>query len=122
YTLAANGDFSAYPEAMAAVEDALPGIEKERSIVEIQIYGLLQQRKYRELLPIAEKIDDAILSRPSSLFAKYFVIGVARHALQDEVGVRVALLKAKASAEAMSEGIGTFLHANGHAKRGLACA
>ncbi len=122
YTLAARGDFSAYPQAMAAVEGALPGVEKERSIAEIQIYGLLQQRRYRELLPIAEKIDDAVLSRPSSLFAKYFAIGVARHALRDEAGARAALLKAKASAEVMSKGIGAFVQANGHAKLGLACA
>jgi TolB-like protein len=122
YTLAATGDFSAYPEAMAAVDAAQPGIEKERFIVEIQIQGLMQQRKYRELLPIAERIDDTILSRASSLFAKYFAIGVARHALQDEAGARAALLKAKASAEMMSQGIGAFVQANGHAKLGLVCA
>jgi TolB-like protein len=122
YTVAARGDFSAHPQAMAAVEAALPGVEKERSIAEIQIYGLMQQRRYRELLPIAERIDDAILFRPSSLFAKYFAIGLARHALQDEAGARAALLKAKAFAEVMSKGIGALVQANGHARLGLACA
>jgi TolB-like protein/Tfp pilus assembly protein PilF len=123
YVTAERGDFSAYDQAVAVVNAAPSGIEKERYIAEVQLYGLLLQRKYRELLTIAENLNDDVLAHSADgLFAKYMTIGMARLALRDEASARPALLKAKAMAEQQAQQVGAFKEADGHAKLGTALA
>ena len=43
--------------------------------------------------------DDLLTSLPGALCGKYYLIGFARKALQDEAGARAAFLKAKSAAE-----------------------
>ena len=43
--------------------------------------------------------DDLLTSLPGALCNKYYLIGFARKALQDEAGARAAFLKAKSAAE-----------------------
>jgi tetratricopeptide (TPR) repeat protein len=58
------------------------------------------ERKYREALQAAESLpDDQLAALPGALFSKYYYIGFARRALQDEPGARAAFLKAKSAAE-----------------------
>jgi serine/threonine-protein kinase len=57
---------------------------------------LLLQRKYKEVLEIAEKSpDDLFAAIPGALALKYFAIGLAQKGLHDETNARAALLKAK---------------------------
>ncbi len=61
----------------------------------------LLERKYKEGLREAESLPDDLLAPiPAALCGKYYLIGFARKALQDESGARAALLKAKDLVEA----------------------
>jgi tetratricopeptide (TPR) repeat protein len=56
----------------------------------------LLERKYKEGLREAESLpDEHLTSIPAALCGKYYLIGFARKALQDESGARAAFLKAK---------------------------
>ena len=57
---------------------------------------LLLQRKYKDVLELAQNTpDDVFSSIPHTMALKYFVIGIARKALGDEKQSRAAFLKAK---------------------------
>ena len=59
------------------------------------------ERKYEEGLREAEKVSDNLLTGiPTALCGKYYLVGFARKALNDETGARTALLKAKDLLEA----------------------
>jgi len=62
----------------------------------------LLERKPSEALREAESLPDDLLApvHPAALSGKYFLIGFARKALQDEAGARAAFLKAKDLLEA----------------------
>jgi len=61
----------------------------------------LLERKYKEGLHEAESLPDDLLAPiPAALSGKYYLIGFARKALQDETGARAAFLKAKDLLEA----------------------
>src|SRR5439155_26864928 len=62
----------------------------------------LLERKYKEGLQESESLPDDLLGpiHPGALSGKYYLIGFARKALQDETGARAAFLKAKDLAEA----------------------
>jgi tetratricopeptide (TPR) repeat protein len=60
----------------------------------------LLDRTYQDGLPAAEQLpDDQLAGFPGGLWSKYYGIGFARKALQDEPGARAAFLKAKSAAE-----------------------
>ena len=61
----------------------------------------LLERKYKEGLREAESLPDDLLAPiPAALSGKYYLIGFARKALQDETGARAAFLKARDLLEA----------------------
>src|SRR5207245_6217925 len=60
----------------------------------------LLERKYQDGLQVAERLaDDQLAGFPGGLWSKYYYIGFARKALQDEAGARAAFLSAKSAAE-----------------------
>src|SRR5947199_10198143 len=60
----------------------------------------LLERKYREGLQEAESLpDDMLASFSKGLGGKYYLIGFARKALDDETGAGAAFLKAKSAIE-----------------------
>ena len=61
----------------------------------------LLERKYQEGLQAAESLpDDQLAAFPWQLLCgKYYYIGFARKALQDEAGARAAFLKGESAAE-----------------------
>jgi tetratricopeptide (TPR) repeat protein len=60
----------------------------------------LLERKYQNGLEAAERLaDDQLAGLPGGLWSKYYSIGLARRALQDEPGARAAFLRSKSSVE-----------------------
>src|SRR5438045_5308343 len=75
--------------------------EAKRSIDFGRADVFVLERKYQEGLREAENLpDDRVAAIPKALSSKYFLIGFARKALQDEAGARLAFLKAKDLLEA----------------------
>jgi serine/threonine-protein kinase len=70
--------------------------EEKLTLLGGQVNFLLLQRKYKEVLEIAQNSsDDLFAVVPGSLAQKYFAIGLAQKGLHDETSARAALLKAK---------------------------
>jgi tetratricopeptide (TPR) repeat protein len=95
-----KGDFSVAEKTFAAVKSIpLSGEQKAKTAIG-RTDILLLQRKYREASQEAENLpDDLVAAFPAHLFGKYYLLGIARKVLQDELGAREALLKAKSIAE-----------------------
>jgi TolB-like protein len=97
-----KGDLSASEKAFQTVK-SMPMNDKDK----LRIAGsradvFVLERKYQEGLREAESLPDDLLApiHPAALYGKYFLIGFARKALQDEAGARAAFLKAKDLLEA----------------------
>src|SRR5438034_1242608 len=94
--IAEKGDLSVAERAFQAVK-SIPMNDLEK----LRIAGgradvFLLERKYQEGLREAESFPDDLLAPiPAALCGKYYLIGFARKALQDEAGARAAFLKAK---------------------------
>jgi serine/threonine-protein kinase len=70
--------------------------EQKAKIASERADVFILQRKYREGLQEAESLpDDMLASFSKGLGGKYYLIGFARKALQDEAGARTAFLKTK---------------------------
>jgi TolB-like protein/Tfp pilus assembly protein PilF len=94
--IAEKGDFSVYEQALEKVK-SLPMSDEERlKILAAQAELLLFQRKYQQVLQLAESApDDSLAAIPASLAGKYFAIGIAQKGLGDDATARTAFLKAK---------------------------
>src|SRR5438093_737330 len=97
-----KGDLSVSEKAFQTVK-SMPMNDKDK----LRIAGsradvFVLERKYQEGLREAESLPDDLLApiHPAALSSKYFLIGFARKALQDEPGARAAFLKAKDLLEA----------------------
>jgi TolB-like protein/Tfp pilus assembly protein PilF len=97
-----KGDLSVSEKAFQTVK-SMPMNDKDK----LRIAGsradvFVLERKYQEGLREAESLPDDLLAliHPGALYSKYFLIGFARKALQDEPGARAAFLKAKELLEA----------------------
>ena len=97
-----KGDLSVSEKAFQTVK-SMPMNDKDK----LRIAGsradvFVLERKYQEGLREAESLPDDLLApiHPAALYSKYFLIGFARKALQDEPGARAAFLKAKDLLEA----------------------
>ena len=97
-----KGDLSVSEKAFQTVK-SMPMNDKDK----LRIAGsradvFVLERKYQEGLREAESLPDDLLApiHPAALYSKYFLIGFARNALQDEPGARAAFLKAKDLLEA----------------------
>jgi serine/threonine-protein kinase len=100
--IAEKGDFSVAEKAFAAVKSIPMTNEQKLKIGSARADVFLLERKYREGLQESESLPDDLLAPiyPAALSGKYYVIGFARKALQDQVGARTAFLKAKDLLEA----------------------
>jgi TolB-like protein/Tfp pilus assembly protein PilF len=95
-----RGDFSVAEKAFEAVKSAPMTNEQRLNAANARANVFLLERKYREGLQEAENLpDDQVAAFPGHLWSKYYYIGFARKALQDELGARAAFLKAKTAVE-----------------------
>jgi serine/threonine-protein kinase len=98
--IADKGDFTVVEKAFEAVKSSPMTNEQKLKTAGARVEIFLLERKYREGLQQAESLpDDELASLPGDLWGKYYSIGFARRALQDEPGARSAFLKAKSVAE-----------------------
>ncbi len=103
--IAEKGDFSVAEKAFAAAKSIPMTNEEKIRIASARANVFLLQRKYQEGLRQAESLpDDLFHEFQQHLSGKYFLIGFARKALQDEVGARAAFLKAKDLLEGQLKG------------------
>lgn len=94
--IAEKGDPSVAEQAFQSVKSMPMSNEEKLRIAGARADVFLLERKYKEGLREAESLpDDVLTSIPAALCGKYYLIGFARKALQDETGARVAFLKAK---------------------------
>src|SRR4029079_14813827 len=95
-----KGDFSVAEKAFEALKSAPMTNEQRLNAANARANVFLLERKYREGLQEAENLpDDQVAAFPGHLWSKYYYIGFARKALQDEAGARAAFLKAKSVIE-----------------------
>ncbi len=98
--IAEKGDFSVAENAFEAVKSIPMTNEQKAKIASERADVFILQRKYREGLQEAESLpDDMLASFSKGLGGKYYLIGFAQKALQDEAGARAAFLKAKSAIE-----------------------
>jgi len=100
--IAEKGDLSVSEEAFQAAKSMPMNDENKLRIASSRADVFLLERKYQEGLREAESLPDDLFHTafPQHLSGKYFLIGFARKALQDEAGARAAFLKAKDLLEA----------------------
>jgi TolB-like protein/Tfp pilus assembly protein PilF len=91
-----KGDFSVAEKAFETVKTVPMTREQRIKLAGLRADVFLLERKYKEGLDELEKLpDDQIASIPTALAYKYYLVGAARKALQDEAGARAAFIKAK---------------------------
>ena len=100
--IAEKGDLSVSEKAFQTVKSMPMSNEDKLRIANARADVFVLERKYQEGLREAESLPDDLLApiHPAALCYKYFLIGFARKALQDEAGARAAFLKAKDLVEA----------------------
>jgi TolB-like protein len=100
--IAEKGDFSVAEKAFAAAKSIPMTNEEKLRIAGARADVFLLERKYKEGLREAESLPDDLFGTgfEQHLSGKYYLIGFARKALQDEAGARAAFLKAKGLLEA----------------------
>ena len=100
--IAEKGDFSIAEKAFAAAKSIPMTNEGKLRIAGARAEVFLLERKYKEGLREAESLPDDLFGTgfEQHLSGKYYLIGFARKALQDEAGARAAFLKAKGLLEA----------------------
>ncbi len=100
--IAEKGDLSVSEKAFQTVKSIPLNDENKLRIVGSRADVFLLERKYQEALREAESLPDDLFGTAFSqhLSGKYYLIGFARKALQDEAAARAAFLKAKDLLEA----------------------
>ena len=94
--IAEKGDFSVYEQALDKVKPLPMNSEERLKIVSAQGDLLLFQRKYQQVLQLAESVtDDSLAAIPGSLAGKYYAIGIAQKGLNDHAAARAAFGKAR---------------------------
>jgi TolB-like protein/Tfp pilus assembly protein PilF len=92
-----KGDFKTAEKAFEAVKSVPMSDEQRVKLAGLRADVFLLERKYREGLEELESLPDGELAAiPMALAYKYYLVGAARKALQDEAGARAAFQKAKA--------------------------
>jgi TolB-like protein/lipoprotein NlpI len=98
--IAEKGDFGVAERGFEALKSIQMTDEQKVRNADARADVFLLERKYSDGLREAESLpDDQFESYPTGLWSKYYHIGVARRALEDEPGARAAFLKAKSAAE-----------------------
>ena len=95
--IAEKGDLSVSEKAFQAVTSMPMSNVEKLWIASARAEVFLLERKYKEGLREAESLPDDLLRTefPQHLSGKYYLIGFARKALQDEAGARAVFLRAK---------------------------
>jgi TolB-like protein/Tfp pilus assembly protein PilF len=120
--IAQKGDFSVAEKAFEALKSIPMTSEQKLKMAGGRAEVFLLERKYREGLKEVESLPDDILTPlPGALCGKYYFIGLARKALQDEAGARTAFLKAKSAAEEYVKKSPDSADAHIHLAKVLAC-
>jgi TolB-like protein/Tfp pilus assembly protein PilF len=98
--IAGKGDFSLVEKAFEAVKPVSMTNTEKLTVAGERANVFLLERKYEQGLQAAERLpDDQLAGFPGALWSKYYYIGFARKALQDQPGARTAFLRAKSAAE-----------------------
>jgi TolB-like protein/Flp pilus assembly protein TadD len=98
--IAEKGDFGVAERAFEALKSIQMTNEQKLKTADARTDIFLLERRYSEGLREAESLpDDQLASYPRVRWSKYYYIGFARRALQDEPGARAAFLKAKSAAQ-----------------------
>jgi serine/threonine-protein kinase len=98
--IAEKGDFSVAEKAFETVKSASMTNMEKLNVASERANVFLLERKYQDGLEAAERLaDDQLATFPGGLWSKYYCIGFARRALQDESGARAAFLRAKSAVE-----------------------
>jgi len=98
--IAEKGDFGVAEMGFEALKSTQMTNEQKLRTADARADVFLLERRYSEGLREAESLpDDQLASYPTSLWSKYYHIGFARRALQEEPGARAGFLKAKSAAE-----------------------
>jgi len=98
--IAEKGDFGVAETGFEALESIPMTNEQKLRTADARADVFLLERRYSDGLREAESLsDDQAASYPTGLWSKYYHIGFARRALEDESGARAAFLKAKSAAE-----------------------
>ncbi|PYK17522.1 MAG: hypothetical protein DME55_09815 [Verrucomicrobia bacterium] len=95
--VAEKGDLSVSEKAFEAVKSMPMNDENKLRIAGARVNVFLLERKYQDGLQEAESLPDDLFRTafPQHWSDKYYLIGLARKALQDQAGARAAFLKAK---------------------------
>ena len=98
--IAEKGDFSVAETGFEALKSIPMTNEQKLKTADARADVFLLERRYSDGLREAESLsDDQLASYPTGLWSKYYHIGFARRALQDEPAARAAFLKAKSAVE-----------------------
>jgi TolB-like protein/Flp pilus assembly protein TadD len=98
--IAEKGDFSIAERAFESLKSIRMTNEQKLKTADARTDVFLLERRYSEGLREAESLpDDQLASYPRGLWSKYYYIGFARRALQDEPGARAAFLRARSAAD-----------------------
>ena len=94
--IAEKGDFSVYEQSLEKMKSLPMSSEERLKVVSGQAELLLFQRKYQEVLQLAQNVpDESLAAIPGASAGKYYVIGISQKRLGDEAAARSAFLKAK---------------------------
>jgi serine/threonine-protein kinase len=98
--IAEKGDFSVYQQALEKMRSLPVSSDERLKIVSGQAELLLFERKYQQVLQLAESVpDESLAALPGSSAPKYYAIGIAQNGLGDDAAARTAFVKAKAILE-----------------------
>ena len=98
--IAQKGDFSVAEKAFEVVKSVPLTNTQELTVASGRADVFLLERKYQDGLEATERLsDDQLAGHPGGLWSKYYYIGFARKALQDQPGARAAFLRARSAAE-----------------------
>jgi serine/threonine-protein kinase len=98
--IAEKGDFSVYEQALEKMKSLPMSSEERLKIISGQAELLLFQRKYHEILQLAQSVpDESLAALPGSSAGKYYVVGIAQKVLGDDAAAHAAFLKAKSVLE-----------------------
>jgi TolB-like protein/Tfp pilus assembly protein PilF len=98
--IADKGDFSVAERGFAAVKSVQMTNAQKVTVASGRAEVFFLERKYQDGLEAAERLpDDQLAGYPGGLWSKYYCIGFARKALQDQPGALAAFLRARSAAE-----------------------
>src|SRR5215470_14137806 len=95
-----KGDFSVAEKGFEVVKSVPLTNTQKLTVASGRAEVFLLERKFQDGLEVAERLsDDQLAGYPGGLWSKYYYIGFARKALQDETSARTAFLRARSAAE-----------------------